>query len=88
MDIHWRNTQKPVRFFILDARASLAVLLFLVHMRLWTFFMAIFTMVVFYVLERFGLTFYSALRSVRSWFLGERRPSNHRRSIRYWTDYG
>jgi intracellular multiplication protein IcmT len=87
MDIHWRNTQKPVRFFILDARAFLAVLLFLVHMRLWTFILAITVMIIFLILERRGLTFAASLRAMRSWLIGERRPANHRRATRYWIDY-
>lgn len=87
MDIHWRNTQKPVRFFILDARASLAVLLFLLHMRLWTFVVAILIMMVFWFLERRGLSFAASLRAVRSWIVGHHRPANHRRAFRYWTDF-
>jgi intracellular multiplication protein IcmT len=87
MDIHWRNTQKPVRFFVLDARASLAVLLFLVHMRLWTFVLAIFIMITFLLLERRGLTFAASLRALRCWLVGTRRPGNNRRAFRYWTDY-
>jgi len=87
MDIHWRNTQKPVRFFMLDARAFLAVLLFLLHMRMWTFVMAIVIMVLFMIFERRGLTFAASLRALRCWILGERRPAQHRRSHRYWIDY-
>lgn len=87
MDIHWRNTQKPARFFIFDARAFLAVMLFLVHMRLWTFILVILLMFVFWGLERFGLTFDSALRALRCWFLGIRRPATGRTGQRYWTDY-
>ena len=87
MDIHWRNTQKPVRFFMLDARASVAVLLFLVHMRLWTLVLAIVIMLVFWFFERRGLTFAASLRALRCWMVGTRRPANHRRALRYWTDY-
>jgi intracellular multiplication protein IcmT len=87
MDIHWRNTQKPVRFFILDARAFLAVLLFLVHMRLWTFVLAILVMLLFWIFERRGLTFASSLRALRCWVVSEKRPANHRRTFRYWVDY-
>jgi intracellular multiplication protein IcmT len=87
MDIHWRNTQKPARFFILDARAFLAILLFLVHARLWTFILAVAVMMVFWILERRGLTFESSLRAFRSWIFGRRRPANNRRAIRRWTDY-
>ena len=87
MDIHWRNTQKPARFFMFDARAFMAVLLFLAHARISTFIIAIVTMLVFWLLERRGLTFDSALRAFRRWFLGSRRPANSRRAIRHWTDY-
>jgi intracellular multiplication protein IcmT len=88
MDIHWRNTQKPARFFMLDARAFIAIFLFLVHARLWTFIFAIFVMALFLVLERRGLTFESSLRAFRAWVVGIRRPANHRRGIRRWTDFG
>jgi intracellular multiplication protein IcmT len=88
MDSHWRNTQKPARFFALDARAFAAILLFLVHARLWTLTIAIIVMFLFWLLERFGLTFESALRALRRWTLGYWRPANHRRSIRRFTDYG
>jgi intracellular multiplication protein IcmT len=39
-DNHWRNTQKHPKFFMLDARASIGVILFLMHMRLWTLIVA------------------------------------------------
>jgi intracellular multiplication protein IcmT len=79
---------KPARFFMLDARAFLAILLFLVHAREWTFVLAIVVMILFWFLERRGLTFEASLRAFRSWLLGSRRPANHRRAIRRWTDYG
>jgi intracellular multiplication protein IcmT len=88
MDIHWRNTQKPARFFFLDARAFLAVLLFLAHARLWTFVGVILIITLFWLLERRGLTFDSALRAYRCWLLGVHRPANSRRARRRWTDYG
>jgi len=88
MDIHWRNTQKPARFFFVDARAFTSVVLFLVHARVWTFVLFIVVMIAFWLLERGGLTFDSALRALRSWLLGARRPANPRRARRRWTDYG
>lgn len=88
MDIHWRNTQKPARFFVLDARAFIAVLIFLLHARLWTFFLTIAIMILFWFLERRGLTFEASLRGFRSWILGRHRPANQRRAIRRWIDFG
>ncbi len=88
MDLHWRNTQKPARFFVLDARAFTALFLFLVHARLWTLVFAIVVMILFWLLEQRGLTFEASLRALRSWILGVRRPANSRRAIRHWVDYG
>jgi len=87
MDVHWRNSQKPARFFMIDARAFAAILLFLVHARLWTFILALVVMAVLWLLERRGLTFEAALRAFRAWMLGRNRPANHRRAIRRWIDY-
>lgn len=88
MDIHWRNTQKPARFFFLDARSFVAVLLFLAHMRLWTFGLAVGVMLFFYILENRGLTFEASLRAMRVWLIGRNRPANRREAQRRWIDYG
>ncbi len=87
VDIHWRNTQKPTRFFFMDARASIGILIFLVHMRSWTFGVACFVMLVFWFLERRGMTFDASLRAFRCWLLGTRRPANSRVARRRWIDY-
>jgi intracellular multiplication protein IcmT len=88
MDLHWRNTQKQARFFAVDARAAAAIMLFLVHAKLWTFTLAIVTMLVFWILERRGLTFEASLRSLRVWLLGRRRPAVLRTRHRHWIDFG
>lgn len=87
MEIHWRNTQKPVRFFFLDARAFIGFLVCLVHARIWTLMLALALAAVFWVFERMGLTFASAVRAIRVWFVGSVRPANSRRAFRRWTDY-
>jgi intracellular multiplication protein IcmT len=87
IDIHWRNTQKPARFFFLDARSFIAIAIFLAHARLWTFVLALMIMTAFWLMERRGLTFEAALRAMRRWSLGIRRPANPRRAIRRFTDY-
>lgn len=72
---HWRNTMKPVRFFQFDARAGFFVVLVLVHARLWTLIVLILVLLVFYLLERKGLSFVAALRALRRWLIGPRRPA-------------
>ena len=72
---HWRNTMKVVRFFNFDARAGFFLVLVLVHARTWTFCLLIIVMSGFYILERKGLTFPSALRAFRVWMIGPDRPA-------------
>jgi len=73
---------------MVDARAFSAIMLFLVHARLWTFVLAIFVMFVFWIFERRGLTFESALRAVRAWILGGYRPATLKKYWRNWVDFG
>ncbi len=87
-DLHWRNTQKPARFFWVDARAAFAVFFFLIHARLWTFTLVIIVMMIFWAMEKRGLTFEASLRSIRCWILGANRPATLGTRQRYWTDFG
>jgi intracellular multiplication protein IcmT len=87
MDIHWRNTQKPVRFFFMDARAFSGVLFLLVHFRVWVLTLCAIMMIIFWLFERRGLAFGPALRSIRSWLIGRHRPANPRWSRRRYVDY-
>lgn len=88
VDNHWRNSGKPIRFFMVDARAFSATFFFLIHARPWTFILALLVMFIFWLMERRGLLFRAAVRAVRSWLLGTRRPATSRRQIRRWIDYG
>lgn len=63
---HWRDSARNARFFIVDARAAFPMVLFLLHIRLWTFGAAILTMIFFGLLERFGFT----LPVFRRWLRG------------------
>jgi len=87
-DWHWRNSMRPVRFFMMDARAAIAFFLFLMHMRVWTLVTAVVVMTIFWILERKGLTFDAAMRALRSWFLGGNRPALLWTRKRRMIDYG
>lgn len=84
---HWRNTFRPARFFLMDARAGVALLLFLLHIRLWTFILAVAVMLTFWWLERIGMNAASAFRAIRAWFAGPLRPARHAHKIRGRIDY-
>ena len=85
---HWRNTARPARFFMLDARACLVVLLFLVHVRLWTFLLMMSVFLLLGILERFGMTIPVALRRIRLFFIGPYRPALVKASTRKFIDRG
>ncbi len=88
MDIHWRNTQKPVRFLMLDARAFIGVFFFLIHARMWVLVLVGFSLFGFWAFERRGLSADAALRAIRCWLLGRHRPANGRRFRRRMIDFG
>ena len=63
--ILWRDTARPVRFFILDARALICLGIWALYMCMPTFYLSIFSMVLFLVFERFGVTPAAAWRFMR-----------------------
>jgi intracellular multiplication protein IcmT len=71
---HWRNTFKAPRFFMVDARVSIFLIAFLLHIRLWTLLLMICVLFGFYWVERFGYDFPSALRALRLRIAGPIRP--------------
>jgi intracellular multiplication protein IcmT len=87
-DWHWRNSMKNVRFFMFDARLAIFFMLFILHMRLWTFCTFLFFCFFFWFLERRGLVFSAALRTFRTWILGKRRPAWLWIRKRKFRDYG
>lgn len=72
-DYHYRNTMKTARFFGVDARAALSVLLLLVHFRHLDVCFLPGHHVVFWFLEYKGLSFSAALRRFRLWVVGYSR---------------
>ena len=73
---HWRDSARAARFFFVDARAAFPLLLFLLHMRLWTFILAIVTMIFFAVLERYNFTVIVFGRWLRSFMAGPHKSSD------------
>jgi intracellular multiplication protein IcmT len=84
---HWRNTFKQPRFFFLDARVGVFLLFFLLHIRIWTLAVTLVVFVVFFIMERYGYDFASALRAVRSFFSGPKRPPVSNERVTYPVDY-
>lgn len=73
---HWRDSARAARFFFVDARAAFPLLLFLMHMRLWTFILAIVTMVFFAILEKYNFTVVVFGRWLRSFMAGPNKSAH------------
>ncbi len=74
---HWRDVARPPRFYFMDAWSALPILLFLMHMRLWTFILSIVCMSFFIILEKFKFTvpvFFRWLRATLAGPLRSARP--------------
>jgi hypothetical protein len=75
MKIMWRDTGRTVRFFGVDGKAMLLLLLVLYNPAIWTLVVAAAGITLLIVLERAGYTIPNALRKVGVWFVGRHRPA-------------
>jgi intracellular multiplication protein IcmT len=78
---HWRDSARPARFFFIDANVAFPLLVFLVHIKLWTFILAVIVMAFFTLLSRYGYTVGVFLRILRSTLAGSRKMA-----IPWWTN--
>ncbi|WP_210346935.1 IcmT/TraK family protein [Aminobacter sp. SR38] len=86
--VHWRDSMREPRLMIFDARLVFFFLLLAVHLALWTAILLLAAMLVFWLVERAGYRFPSALRTIRATFAGQRRPAFYQRRYREAVDYG
>ena len=80
--IVWRDTMRAPRLLIFDARLIFCCALLIVHLRVWTVLILVVGIIVFWLIERAGLRFPSALRALRSRFAGAARPATPRNLYR------
>lgn len=73
---NWRDSARTPRFYMVDAKAAFPLLLFLLHIRMWTFTIAIISMIFFGILERFNFTVPVFVRWARSQLAGSVRIAN------------
>lgn len=74
-DAHWRDSARDLKFFFVDAKMAFPFILWLMHMKLWTLFVAIGAMIFFTVLNYFGFSPVVFLRWFRALFAGRRKMS-------------
>lgn len=72
---HWRDSARSPKLFFMDAYAAFPMLLFLLHIRWWTFFLCLGVIAFFVILEKFGFTVPVFKRWLRVFFAGPHRNS-------------
>lgn len=72
---HWRDSARRPKFFMVDAYATFPLLLFLLHIKWWTFFLAIAAVAFFATLERFGFTVPVFFRWLKVFLIGNIRSA-------------
>ena len=78
----WRDSARYPKLFFLDARAIFPIIIFLLHITLWTFIVAMIGIISFSMLMRFGFTLGVFGRWMRSFIAGPRKTA------RPWWAYG
>lgn len=75
-DTHWRDSARNARFFMVDARAAFPLFIFLLHIRMWTFILALISIIFFAIIERYGFSVPVFLRFIRSFLAGPHKSSS------------
>lgn len=83
----WYQTYKPARFFMMDSKAGIPLILVLLHFKTYTVIPVFLWLVLFWFLDRRGMSITSAFRAARSWVIGDIRPPRGPFKIRARIDY-
>lgn len=75
----WRESARGLRLFFFNAYVAVPLLLFLLHIKVWTFVLLVATIITMVIIERFGFTVPVAILAVRSAIAG--RLIKRRRSF-------
>ena len=70
VNTHWRDSARTPKFFMIDARSSLFILLFLIHPRLWSGILALSVLVILSILDYFKLPLPVTFRLIRAMISG------------------
>jgi intracellular multiplication protein IcmT len=80
----WRNTAHPVMFWAVEGHAALPLVLWALHIRWWTFWLAVSCVVALTVIRHFGLDARSAYRLLGAFFVRALAGGRVRASAPRW----
>ncbi len=85
--VPWRDTMRPVRFYVIDARLLVLLTVWLFVPAWWTTAAVLIAGTALRVAEARGYRLHAALRAVRARLAG-RRTALHARRARRFVDFG
>jgi intracellular multiplication protein IcmT len=71
----WRDSARYPKFFFMDSRAVFPFFIFLLHIKMWTFIVAMFFTLFFSMLLKYGFTVAIFARWTRAVIAGPRKIS-------------
>lgn len=74
-EAHWRDSARPVKFFIWDGKTAFPLVLFLLHMSWITLAIAVGSVTFFTILNYFGYRIDVFFRIVRNTIAGRRKAA-------------
>ena len=86
-EVAWRDSMRPVRFYVFDARLLILLAPWLFLPTWWTTGIAVAAMLTCRAAEARGYRFRAALRALRALSAGRRRAL-HAARLRRFTDFG
>ncbi|MDE2739209.1 MAG: IcmT/TraK family protein [Paracoccaceae bacterium] len=85
---YWRETQRPTRFFFLDSRIVLFLILVILHLKVWTIILFVSAVIFNIWLESRGLKVMHLHRYIKIYLIGNYIPAKGYKNQRYPVSYG
>ncbi|MDA8586546.1 IcmT/TraK family protein [Rhodobacteraceae bacterium] len=86
--VHWRYAMARPHLLFFDARLIFFIILFIFHIRWWTFAVLVFAIAGFTGASYFSFSLENVVRLVRSKLVGQFRPAVSHTRLRPMADYG
>ena len=86
-EVAWRDTMRPVRFYMIDARLLVLLTVWLFLPAWWTTAVVLLAITAFRIAESRGYRFRAGLRAFRAASAGRRRAL-HAARLRRFVDFG
>lgn len=86
--LYWRETFRKPKFFFMDGRIAGLILIFVLHIKIWTLLLVLTAAGILWFFERKGVNPDDILRFLRAGIVGRRRTARGAAAERSFVDFG